>query len=293
VFSGPSKEILFSRSGVTRAATEVTVKTLPSRYPIGLALALVAALSAGAPGTIPAEQATRNIARGAGPQKAGTFARLAEAVKPAVINVNAEGDGGGRSPVEGLFGAGPDRRQRRGRGSGVIIDPRGLALANAQVVGGASLVEVTMLDGTTYVARVVGTDAKTDLAVIQLQADGRTLPFLPLGDSDAVRLGDWVIAVGSPFGLQATVTSGVVSATAGAAGAGPYDHFLQTDAAINPGSSGGPLVNMRGEVIGINTAIVRGSFGIGFAIPANIARRISSELAARATWLTRQVPTHG
>jgi serine protease Do len=160
-------------------------------------------------------------------------------------------------------------------------------------VGGASLVEVTMLDGTTYVARVVGTDAKTDLAVIQLQADGRTLPFLPLGDSDAVRLGDWVIAVGSPFGLQATVTSGVVSATAGAAGAGPYDHFLQTDAAINPGSSGGPLVNMRGEVIGINTAIVRGSFGIGFAIPANIARRISSELAARATWLTRQVPTHG
>jgi serine protease Do len=211
----------------------------------------------------------------------GTFAGLAEAVKPAVINVSSESRAGARSRVEELFGGeGPQRLPRRSLGSGVVIDPGGVALTNAHVVEGGGQIEVTMLDGTKYPAKVIGTDRKTDLAVLRLQAPGKTFAYLPLGDSDAVRVGDWVIAVGSPFGLNATVTSGIVSAKARQIGAGPYDDFLQTDAAINPGNSGGPLVNMRGEVIGINTAIVRGGSGIGFAIPANLARRIASELVA-------------
>jgi len=190
------------------------------------------------------------------PPTTGTFAGLAEAVKPAVINVSTDAPGG-RSRVEEFSGG-------RSLGSGVIIDPSGLALTNAHVVDSGRRIEVTMPDGTTYAARLVGTDKRTDLAVLRLQAGGKTFPHLPLGDSDAVRVGDWVIAVGSPFGLNATVTSGIVSAKARQIGAGPYDDFLQTDAAINPGNSGGPLVNMRGEVIGINTAIVRGGSGIGF-----------------------------
>jgi serine protease Do len=219
----------------------------------------------------------------------GTFAKLAEAVKPAVVNVNTERRGGGRSPVEEFygeeyfkrfFGDVPERMPRRGLGSGVIIDAAGVALTNAHVVDGASQVEVTMLHGTKHRARVVGVDKKTDLAVLRLEADGKTFPFLPLGDSNEVQVGDWVVAVGSPFGLQATVTSGIVSAKARQIGAGPYDDFLQTDAAINPGNSGGPLVNMRGEVIGINTAIVRGGSGIGFAIPASMAKRVSTQLLA-------------
>jgi serine protease Do len=145
-------------------------------------------------------------------------------------------------------------------------------------VEGASQVEVTLLDGTKHKARVVGADKRTDLAVLRLEANGKKFPYLPLGDSNDVQVGDWVLAVGSPFGLQATVTSGIISAKARQIGAGPYDDFLQTDAAINPGNSGGPLVNMRGEVIGINTAIVRGGSGIGFAIPAAMARRVSAQL---------------
>jgi S1-C subfamily serine protease len=203
--------------------------------------------------------------------KTGTFATLAEAVKPAVVNV---------SLMEDFFGEGPQRAPGHGIGSGVLIDPSGLALTNAHVVEGSSRIEVTTVDGARYPARLVGADRKTDLAVIRLEAGGQTFPALPLGDSDAVRVGDWVIAVGSPFGLSATVTSGIVSATARQVGAGPHDDFLQTDAAINPGNSGGPLVNMRGEIIGINTALVRGGSGIGFAIPANMARRISAGLIA-------------
>jgi serine protease Do len=217
----------------------------------------------------------------ASPPTTGTFAGLAEAVKPAVVNVSTEVTRGARSRMEDFFGGeGPQRSPRRGLGSGVIIDPSGVVLTNAHVVEGASQIEVTAADGGKYPGKVVGTDKKTDLAVIRLQAPGKTFPALPLGDSDAVQVGDWVIAVGSPFGLNATVTSGIVSAKARQIGAGPYDDFLQTDAAINPGNSGGPLVNMRGEVIGINTAIVRGGSGIGFAIPANMVRRISSELIA-------------
>jgi serine protease Do len=207
----------------------------------------------------------------------GSFARLAEAVKPAVINVSSQVKGGSRSRV-------PERdpedffKPRRGLGSGVIIDPSGIALTNAHVVEGSTSIEVVTVDGAKHKAKVLGIDKKTDLAVLQLEGNGKPFPFVALGDSDEAQVGDWVIAVGSPFGLQATVTSGIISAKARQIGAGPYDEFIQTDAAINPGNSGGPLLNMRGEVVGINTAIVRGGSGIGFAIPSNLAKRVASEL---------------
>ena len=199
------------------------------------------------------------------PLTGATFARLAEAVKPAVINVTTGRRV--RSRADEL----------RSLGSGVIIDRSGVALTNAHVVEGAREAEVTLSDGSKQRAKIVGVDTKTDLAVLKIAGD-RSFPALPLGDSDAVRVGDWVLAVGSPFGLSATVTQGIVSAKARQIGAGPYDDFLQTDAAINPGNSGGPLVNMKGEVIGINTAMVSGGSGIGFAIPSTMAKHIAGEL---------------
>jgi serine protease Do len=254
---------------------------------VGLSLGLALGLSLGVLGTGLAGSSPAVVPVSV-PMSSGTFARLAEVVKPAVVNVSTESRPG-RTPVEEFhgdeffkrfFGDAPERLPRRSLGSGVIIDPAGVALTNAHVVEKASQIEVAMLDGTKHKAKLVGVDRKTDLAVLKIDAAGKTFPFLRLADSDDTRVGDWVIAVGSPFGLQATVTSGIISAKARQIGAGPYDDFLQTDAAINPGNSGGPLVNMRGEVVGINTAIVRGGSGIGFAIPANMAKRISADLLA-------------
>jgi serine protease Do len=252
-----------------------------------LTLGLTLGLGGGALGT---SLATPQAATVTSPSTA-TFARLAERVKPAVINVNTERRGAARTPVDEFFGEEyyrrffgdpPERTPRRSLGSGVIIDPTGVALTNAHVVGDADHVEVVTLDGSRYKARVAGVDRKTDLAVLRLEANGTpSFPHLPLGDSNETQVGDWVLAVGSPFGLQATVTAGIISAKARQIGAGPYDDFLQTDAAINPGNSGGPLVNTRGEVIGINTAIVRGGSGIGFAIPASMAKRVASELLSK------------
>jgi len=216
------------------------------------------------------------------------FARVAEAVTPAVINITTEAGAGGpqRTPFEQFFGEefyrrffgdAPERMPRRSLGSGVIIDRSGVALTNAHVVDQAARIEVTTADGRKHRARLVGLDRATDLAVIQVE-DGAQFPAAPLGDSDAVQVGEWVIAVGSPFGLRATVTAGIISAKARHIGAGAFDDFLQTDAAINPGNSGGPLVDLRGQVVGINTAIVAGGSGIGFAIPSALARRVSDEL---------------
>jgi serine protease Do len=228
------------------------------------------------------------------PLPSGTFAKVAEAVKPAVINVNtvAKGGagGGGRTPFEEFFGEEffrrffgdvPERIPQRSLGSGVIVDPSGVALTNAHVVERATDIEVLTVDGRKHKAKVVGVDKKTDLAVLRLDDGKSNFPFVRLGDSDKMQVGDWVIAVGSPFGLQATVTAGIISAKARQIGQGPFDDFLQTDAAINPGNSGGPLVNMQGEVVGINTAIVAGGSGIGFAIPSNMARKIYTELIAK------------
>ena len=226
------------------------------------------------------------------PLQSNTFARIAEAIKPAVININTISRGGalGRTPFEEFFGEEffkrffgevPERIPQRSLGSGVVVDPSGIALTNAHVIEGATSIEVISPDGRKHKAKVVGADKKTDLAVLKLD-DGRgSFPAARLGDSDRVQVGDWVLAVGSPFGLQATVTAGITSAKARQIGQGPFDDFLQTDAAINPGNSGGPLVNLAGEVIGINTAIVAGGTGIGFAIPSNMAKRIYGELLAK------------
>jgi len=227
------------------------------------------------------------------PVATGTFAKVAEAIKPAVININTVSRGGGlqgRTPFEEFFGEEffrrffgelPERIPQRSLGSGVIVDPSGIALTNAHVVDGATDIEVITLDGNKHRAKVVGLDKKTDLAVLRLDDGKGTFNHAQLGNSDGVQVGDWVLAVGSPFGLQSTVTAGIISAKARQIGQGPFDDFLQTDAAINPGNSGGPLVNMRGEVIGINTAIVAGGSGIGFAIPSNMARKIYAELLAK------------
>ncbi|MGH7392537.1 MAG: trypsin-like peptidase domain-containing protein [Candidatus Rokuibacteriota bacterium] len=244
---------------------------------IALALGLVLGLSLGVLSTGLAGPPPTLLVQNGGPAlTTGSFAKLAEVVKPAVINVSTGGAREQRLPTE----PGPGRR---GLGSGFVIDPTGVALTNAHVVGNSTQVDVAMLDGTKHKARVVGVDRQTDLAVLKIEAAGKTFPHLPLANSDEARVGDWVVAVGSPFGLQATVTSGIISAKARHIGAGPYDNFIQTDAAINPGNSGGPLVDMRGQVVGINTAIVHGGSGIGFAIPSNMARRISTDLLASGT----------
>jgi serine protease Do len=229
------------------------------------------------------------------PLSSGSFAGVAEAIKPAVINVNtvsrgSGGPGSGRTPFEEFFGEDffkrffgdvPERIPQRSLGSGVIVDPSGIALTNAHVVEKATEIEVITLDGSKHKAKVVGADKKTDLAVLKLDDGKAQFKFARLGDSDRMQVGDWVIAVGSPFGLQATVTAGIISAKARNIGQGPFDDFLQTDAAINPGNSGGPLVNMQGEVIGINTAIVAGGSGIGFAIPSNMAKKIYTEINSK------------
>jgi serine protease Do len=227
------------------------------------------------------------------PLNTGTFAKVAETIKPAVININTvsrSAGGGGRTPFEEFFGEEffrrffgdvPERIPQRSLGSGVIIDPSGVALTNSHVVEKATEIEVITLDGNKHKAKVIGVDRKTDLAVLKLDDGKGKFSFARVGDSDRMQVGDWVIAVGSPFGLQATVTAGIISAKARQIGQGPFDDYLQTDAAINPGNSGGPLVNMQGEVVGINTAIVAGGSGIGFAIPSNMARKIYTELQAK------------
>jgi len=224
------------------------------------------------------------------PPQGGTFASVADAIKPAVININTVSKGPGlqgRTPFEEFFGEEffrrffgevPERIPQRSLGSGVIVDQTGIALTNAHVVDKATEIEVVTLDGGKHRAKVIGVDKKTDLAVLKLDDGKASFKFAKLGDSDRIQVGDWVLAVGSPFGLQATVTAGIISAKARQLDQGPFDDFLQTDAAINPGNSGGPLVNMQGEVVGINTAIVAGGSGIGFAIPSNMARKIYSEL---------------
>jgi serine protease Do len=174
----------------------------------------------------------------------------------------------------------PHKFEQQGLGSGVIIEADGYILTNNHVVAGADEIKVHLMDGRDLKAKVIGTDPPTDLALIQVKGD--RLPALALGDSDKVEVGDWVLAIGAPFGLQETVTSGIISAKGRAnVGISDYEDFLQTDAAVNPGNSGGPLVNMRGEVIGINTAIASrsgGSMGVGFAVPSHMVSEIVKRL---------------
>ena len=224
------------------------------------------------------------------------FADLAKRVGPSVVNVATTqlkkmaqdvpspfGPGDPRNDfLERFFGGriprGPQRQT--GVGSGFIIDSNGTILTNYHVVGDAEKISVTLSDGSRHDAKVIGKDQKTDIAVIKIDA-GRDLPAVTLGDSDRLEVGEWVVAIGNPFGLDHTVTSGIVSAKGRQIGAGPYDNFIQTDASINPGNSGGPLLNLRGEVVGINTAIFSqsgGNIGIGFAIPTNSVKDLLPQL---------------
>ncbi len=218
------------------------------------------------------------------------LADLVAAVKGAVVNVEVKQRAtmpddmmGADELFQQFFGRnGPHPQQphemiRQGAGSGVIIDSSGLVLTNNHVVEGATEITVTLDDGRKLDAKVLGHDPLTDLALVKLQgAEG--LPVAKLGDSDAVRVGDWVVAIGNPYGLATSVSAGILSARARDIQAGPYDDFLQTDAAINPGNSGGPLFNLKGEVIGINTAIVGGGTGIGFAVPSNMVKKLLPQL---------------
>jgi serine protease Do len=229
-----------------------------------------------------------------------SFSEVAKAVSPAVVNISTEKvikNGGGQSfrhfqspfgkddPFndffERFFGDRPQREfKQRSLGSGFIVDNDGFIVTNNHVVENADKIKVKLNNGKELEAEVVGKDPKTDIALLKLKKS-HDLRILQLGDSDTLKVGEWVVAIGSPFGLEHTVTAGIVSAKGRVIGSGPYDDFIQTDASINPGNSGGPLVNLRGEVVGINTAIVSrggGNVGIGFAIPINMARDIIEQL---------------
>ncbi len=234
----------------------------------------------------------------AAPAAADTeLADLVETVSPAVVTVLATEDRGPRmrderfgfgGPFEEFFRrfGGPDRRpfggsgRRQGLGSGFVIDAGGLVVTNHHVIEDADDITVRLSDLGDYAAELVGADPETDLALLRIEAD-QPLPAVALGDSDAVRVGEDVFAVGNPFGLGSTVTSGIVSATERDLRSGPYVDFIQTDAAINRGNSGGPLFNMAGEVIGVNSAIYSpngGSVGIGFAVASNIVADVVADL---------------
>lgn len=224
-----------------------------------------------------------------------SLADLVKRLKPSVVNISTTSvvKGGGslfESPFGGgeqdpfeeffkkFFGDVPQREFRqRGLGSGFILSEDGYIVTNNHVVEKANDIEVVLEDGERYKARVIGKDPKTDVALLKIGPKHR-LPAAVLGDSDKLEIGDWVIAVGNPFGLGHTVTAGIVSAKGRSLGLGTYDDFIQTDAAINPGNSGGPLFNLQGQVVGVNTAIVAGGQGIGFAIPINLAKSVITQL---------------
>ncbi len=233
---------------------------------------------------------------GGSPMVPGNFSALAQKVRPGVVNIqvskkikNAGLERFGRSPFGegnpfgdffGPFGGfgnnAPDLRQR-GVGSGFVMSKEGYILTNNHVVENADEIKVKLAGGKEFNGKVVGRDPKTDLALVKIPGDS-DLEALKLGNSDDLKVGEWVVAVGSPFGLEQTVTAGIVSAKGRVIGSGPYDDFIQTDASINPGNSGGPLINLQGEVVGINTAIIASGQGIGFAIPINMAKEIASQL---------------
>jgi serine protease Do len=212
-----------------------------------------------------------------------SFGNLAAEVTPAVVAISSAQHYAVR---ENLFDPrstrSPDKSKTCGLalGSGFIIDPGGYIVTNSHVIAGAREIQVTLKDGKNYLAQLIGADSKTDLALLKVDASGQ-LPYVSFGNSDAARVGDRILAVGNPFGLGGTVTTGIISALDRDLHAGPFDDYLQIDASINPGNSGGPSFNLEGEVIGVNTAIASpngGSVGIGFAIPANMARPIVQEL---------------
>jgi serine protease Do len=225
----------------------------------------------------------------------GSFSSLTKKISPSVVNIFTVKVIKGEEQLQLPFGPNdpfrdfferffrdqmPKDYKQRNLGTGFIIDKEGFILTNNHVVERADEIKVRLADEREFSAKIVGRDSKTDLALIRIEADQPLIP-LPLGDSDRLEVGDWVVAIGNPFGLGNTVTAGIVSAKYRHIGAGSYDNFIQTDASINPGNSGGPLVNIVGEVVGINTAIFSqsgGSIGIGFAIPINMAKDLLPQL---------------
>jgi serine protease Do len=225
------------------------------------------------------------------------FINVAKRIKPAVVQINivtggirqTSADEPDEAAPSGPPSASPSGQPlnpvqqqspyaRSGTGSGVIVTPDGYILTNNHVAGPASEIRVRLYDGREFKARRIGVDAETDLALVKI--DAQNLPYATLGDSSKLEQGEWVIALGSPFGLEQTMTAGIVSATGRQFG-GTYDNYIQTDASINPGNSGGPLISMNGEVIGINTMIYSrsgGSEGIGFSVPSNIAKKVKEQL---------------
>ena len=239
-------------------------------------------------GAVPAA-ATAEVSA-ASPMVPGNFSELAEAVRNGVVNIqvmkkakHARFEKFGGNPFGDFFGPfegnQPDRKQQ-GVGSGFIMSKEGYILTNNHVVEGADQIKVKLAGGKEFEGKVVGRDPKTDLALVKIEGNA-DLQALKLGNSDDLKVGNWVVAVGSPFGLEQTVTAGIVSAKGRVIGSGPYDNFIQTDASINPGNSGGPLINLQGEVVGINTAIIASGQGIGFAIPINMAKEVAPQLQKR------------
>ncbi|MCP3926780.1 MAG: Do family serine endopeptidase [Desulfobacterales bacterium] len=221
------------------------------------------------------------------------FSELAKNVKTSVVNIRTEktvkgsnrvykhffGDPNDRNnPFREFFGPNPRKGyKQRSLGSGFIIDKKGYIVTNNHVVENADVISVKLFNGKTAKAKIIGRDPKTDLALIKIPESSDLTP-IKFGDSEKIEVGEWVIAIGSPFGFEQTVTAGIISGKGRVIGQGPYDNFLQTDASINPGNSGGPLINLKGKVIGINTAIIKSGYGIGFAIPVNMAKGIISQL---------------
>jgi serine protease Do len=207
------------------------------------------------------------------------FVDLADRVKPAVVNISPATRSSTTKPGEPPHGGRPP--EGSGSGSGVIVDKKGYIVTNNHVVGDAAEVEVRLSDKTHFTGKVVGKDPDTDVAVVKIEVK-HDLPYVTLGDSSTVKVGQWVIAVGNPFGLDRTVTVGVVSALGREnVNLSRYEDFIQTDASINPGNSGGPLFNINGDVIGINTAIINFAQGIGFAIPSNMVQNVMNQLISK------------
>jgi serine protease Do len=301
--------------------TEIRVTQAREGFPVRLAPLVIAAALAVAPAAVPAQTIAPQVPPPGAPS---SFAPLAQRLLPAVVNIQTTQAAGqaraGRdapevpqappgSPFEEFFRdflernrppgqAQPGRpqqqqpqRRAQSLGSGFIIDPSGIVVTNNHVIEGADEINVVLQDNTTIRAELVGADPRTDIAVLRVRHD-RPLPSVSFGDSDTAQVGDWVVAIGNPFGLGGSVTAGIVSARGRDIRQGLYDDFIQTDAAINRGNSGGPLFNLNGEVIGINTAIYSpsgGSIGIGFSIPSNLARNIAGQLRdqgrVRRGWL--------
>ena len=235
----------------------------------------------------PARAANLTVLDGARPP---SFAAIAKKTMPVVVNISTASQrsprAGSNDPLEEFFSrffgeAPPRENNQRSLGSGILISKDGEILTNYHVVRSADTIKVKLADQSEHEARLIGKDDRTDLALIKVRKSGGNMPFAKLGASAQLEVGDWVMAIGNPFGLEHTVTAGIVSAKGRVIGAGPYDNFIQTDASINPGNSGGPLINAAGEVIGVNSAIFSqsgGNVGIGFAIPIDLAKKVAEQL---------------